>query len=174
MGFTDLLNSCREAGLEDPVVDDARSEFTVTIKRNHAADKKQIKKIKDSEIVLLLLENPTLSIEKLANKQQITVAALRTRINKFKDCGILKREGARKNGRWVFTSKFGGCAADGGILLKEQFEFDNDIVTRVQAYAEARGIPVSIAISELLGLGVNDPAFLKKLAHGNDALRKEA
>lgn len=173
-GFTDLLYSCRKAGLKDPVVDDSRSEVTVTIKRNRTADKKQIKEVKDSEIILLLLENPTLSIEKLANKQQITVSALRTRINKFKDCGILKREGARKNGKWVFTSKFGGCAADGGVLLKEQFEFDKDIVTRVQAYADARGVPVSIAISELLGLGVNDPAFLKKLAHGNDALRKEA
>ena len=34
--------------------------------------------------------------------------------------------------------------------------------------------PPFYLMSELLGLGVNDPAFLKKLAHGNDALRKEA
>ena len=171
-GFTDLLYSCRKAGLEDPIVDDSRSEFTVTIKRANVADKKQIKEVKDSEIILLLLENPTLSIEKLANKQQITVSALRTRINKFKDCGILKREGARKNGRWVLTPKFGGCAADGGVLLSEQFEFDKDIVAKVQSYADSRGIPVSIAISELLEAGVKDPAFVKKMPHGNTALRK--
>ena len=162
-GFTDLLYSCRKAGLADPVVDDSRSEFVLTIKRNpieaggkETTNKQQIKKIKNSDIVALIIENPTLSIEKLANKQQITVSALRTKIESFKRSGILKREGSRKNGRWVFTSKFGGCSADGDALIKEDMEFDRDLLDRVQGYADSRGIPVSVAIHELIASSVKD------------------
>ena len=162
-GFTDLLYSCRKAGLADPVVDDSRSEFVLTIKRNpievggkETTNKRQIKKIKSSDIVALIIENPTLSIEKLAKKQQITVSALRTKIESFKRAGILKREGSRKSGRWVFTSKFGGCSADGDALIKEDMEFDRDLLGRVQGYADSRGIPVSVAIHEIIAGSVKD------------------
>lgn len=138
-GFTDLLYSCRKAGLADPVVDNSRTEFVITIKRNpsgvggkETTNKQQIKKIKNSDIIALIVENPTLSIEKLAKKQQITVSMLRTKIESFKKLGILKRVGSRKNGRWVFTSKFGGCSADGDVLIKEAMELDRDIMDRVE------------------------------------------
>lgn len=29
---------------------------------------------------------------------------------------MLTREGAKKNGRWVLTDKFGGCDADGKVV----------------------------------------------------------
>ena len=162
-GFTDLLYSCRKAGLADPVVDDSRSEFVLTIKRNpsevggkETTNKQQIKKIKNSDIIALIVENPTLSIEKLAKKQQITISALRTKIESFKRSGILKREGSRKNGRGVFTSKFGGCSADGDVLINDAMALDRDLLDKVWGYADSRGIPVSVAIHELLVDGVKD------------------
>lgn len=74
-GFTDLLADCRAAGLPDPVFDDSRMEFTITIYR--PADKAQInadkpdvnvKLVKDEEIVAFIINNPTLSMQEYANK----------------------------------------------------------------------------------------------------------
>ena len=31
---------------------------------------------------------------------------------------MLTREGAKKNGRWVLTDKFGGCDADGNLVVR--------------------------------------------------------
>ena len=84
------------------------------------------------------------------------MSTLRTKIESFKRLGILKREGSRKNGRWVFTSKFGGCSADGDVLINDAMALDRDLLDKVWGYADSRGIPVSVAIHELLVDGVKD------------------
>lgn len=106
-GFTDLLADCRAAGLPDPVIDDSRMEFTITIyrpadKAQINADKPDAKLVKDEEIVAFIINNPTLSMQEYANKLQIKYSVLRGRIAKLKAKG-LRHEGPRKSGRWIFA-----------------------------------------------------------------------
>ena len=106
-GFTDLLADCRAAGLPDPVIDDSRMEFTITIyrpadKAQINADKTDVKPVKDEEIVAFIINNPTLSMQEYANKLQIKYSVLRGRIAKLKAKG-LRHEGPRKSGRGIFA-----------------------------------------------------------------------
>ena len=156
-GLTDLIHDCREAGLKDPEIDDSRSEFVITIWRpapcngcGEDANKLQIKKVKDSEIIVEILNFPHLSVSGLANKLQIKYSELRYRIDHLKDAGVLRREGARKNGRWVLTQKFDGCGADGQVIIKENVELEPSLYMKMQKLADQRGVPVEILMSEVI------------------------
>ena len=160
-GFTDMINDCRKAGLKDPEVDDSRQSFTITIWRpesgktsadggDGAANKKQIKQVNDAEIIALIQLYPYLSVAKLANKLQISRSRLRARLDSYRYEGVLIREGAKKNGRWKLTEKFGGCSADGELLLKLDVPLDPELVAKVQKVADARGVPLDIAMHEIL------------------------
>lgn len=161
-GLTDLIHDCRDAGLKDPEIDDSRSEFVITIWRPNSvatgtatANNPQINKVKDAEIIALMLRFPDLSVSGLANKLQIKYSELRYRINRLRDAGILKREGARKKGRWVLTPKFAGCAADGQAILNEEVELDPILYAEVQKVADSRGVPVEVVMSQLVHEAVN-------------------
>ena len=156
-GLTDLIHDCRAAGLKDPEIDDSHSEFVITIWRpNHVAagattaNNPQIRKVKDSEIIAIMLSFPNLSVAEIANKLQIKYSELRYRIDRLKDVGVLKREGSRKNGRWVVTPKFEGCTADGQVLLKEKVELDPVLEAELQNVADSRGVPVEIAMMQIV------------------------
>ena len=164
-GLTDLIHDCQAAGLKDPEIDDSRSEFVITIWRPSAsqtsdvtANNPQIRKVKDSEIITIMLSFPNLSVAEIANKLQIKYSELRYRIDKFKQVGILKREGARKNGRWVVTPKFEGCTADGQAIVKEMVELDPLLEAKLQKVADSRGVPVEIAMTQLIHEAVNKKA----------------
>ena len=155
-GFTDLVNDCRAAGLRDPVVDDSKSDFTVTIYRpliakakegQIRANKPQITNAKDADIIATIQKYPNLSISGLANKLQITGQKMRYRMEMLRHLGILRREGAKRNGRWVITSNFKGCSADGNLLIREEMPVDPELEMKFQKAADERGVPVSIAIS---------------------------
>ena len=105
--------------------------------------------MKDAEIIALMLSFPHLSIAGLANKLQIKYSELRYRIDMLKHAGILKREGARKNGRWVLTPEFAGCAADGQAICKIDLELAPELEARLEKIADKRGVPVEIAMSEI-------------------------
>ncbi len=111
--------------------------------------------MKDSEIIAIILSFPNLSVAGIANKLQIKYTELRYRIDQFKRVGILKREGARKNGRWVLTPKFVGCGADGQAILNEDVELDPLLYARLQKVADSRGVPVEIAMSQIVQEGLN-------------------
>ena len=64
--------------------------------------------------------------------------------------GILKREGARKNGRWVVTPKFEGCTADGQAIVKEMVELDPLLEAKLQKVADSRGVPVETVMSQIV------------------------
>lgn len=109
-GFTDLVADCRAAGLRDPEVDDSRTEFIVTIWRpadnvRGTADKKQIKSVKDDELVGFILNNPNYSIPQFADKLQIKESTMRAIIDRFKREKGLRHEGSRKAGYWTFVTK---------------------------------------------------------------------
>ena len=158
-GFTDLVNDCRAAGLRDPVVDDSKSDFTVTIYRpliakteggQRIANKPQIMKAKDADIISIIRKYPELSISGLANKLQITGQMMRYRMDLLRRFGILRREGAKRNGRWMITSAFQGCGADGGVLINERMPVAPGLEVKLQKLADERGVPASIVVSQIL------------------------
>ena len=160
-GFTDMINDCRKAGLKDPEVDDSRQSFTITIWRpestmsstNNAmgiANKRQIKSVKDAEIIAQIQLCPHLSIAKLANKLQISQARLRLRLDQFRRVGVLVREGAKKNGRWSISDKFGGCDADGNLLISIDVPLDPELEMKLQKVADARGVPLDVVMHEMV------------------------
>lgn len=156
-GLTDLIHDCRAAGLKDPEIDDSRSEFVITIWRPDSsaaeastANIPQIKKVKDSEIIAMMLSFPNLSVAGLANKLQIKYSELRYRIDQLKHSGILKREGARKSGRWVLTPEFAGCTADGQAICKLDLELDPELVAKLEVVADKRGVPVETVMSQIV------------------------
>ena len=161
-GLTDLIHDCRAAGLKDPEIDDSRSEFVITIWRPDssaagasAANNLQMKKVKDSEIIAEILSFPNLSVAGLANKLQIKYSELRYRIELLKRTGILKREGARKNGRWVLTPEFAGCAADGQAICKVDLELDPELVAKLEVATDKRGVPVETVMSQIVEKAVD-------------------
>lgn len=93
---------------------------------------------------------PHLSVAKLANKLQISQSRLRARLDVYRCDGVLLREGAKKNGRWKLTDKFGGCDADGNLIVRIDVPIDPEFEERVQKVADSRGVPVDIAMSEIL------------------------
>ena len=115
-----------------------------------AANKKQIKQVNDAEIIALIQLYPYLSVAKLANKLQISQARLRARLDSYRNDGVLTREGAKKNGRWVLTDKFGGCSADGNLLIKMDVPLDPELAMKLQKVADARGVPIEIAMHEIV------------------------
>lgn len=149
----------RAAGLRDPVVNDSKSDFTVTIYRpliakvkgeHGIANKPQIMKVKDADIIAVIQKYPELSISDLANKLQITGQMMRYRMDLLRQFGILRREGARRNGRWVITAAFQGCGADGDVLVNEQMPVDPELELKIQKLADERGVPASIVVSQIV------------------------
>ena len=119
--------------------------------RDATANNPQINGVKDSEIIAIILSFPNLSVAGIANKLQIKYTELRYRIDQFKRMGILKREGARKNGRWVLSPKFAGCGADGQAILNEKVGLDPLLYyARLQEIADSRGVPVETAMSQMI------------------------
>lgn len=160
-GFTDMINDCRKAGLKDPEVDDSRQSFTIKIWRAESAktstdnaggiaNKRQIKSVKDAEIIAQIQLYPHLSVAKLANKLQISQARLRLRLDRFRQAGVLVREGAKKNGRWSISDKFGGCDADGNLLISIGVPLDPELEKKLQKVADARGVPLDVVMREML------------------------
>lgn len=156
-GLTDLLEECKKKRLRTPLLEEMSGRFRIVIWRPSAsnvggatANNPQIKKVKDSEIIAIMLDFPHLSVAKLADKLQIKYQVLRYRLDQFKRVGILKREGARKNGRWVLTSKFAGYGADGQVIVNEELELDATVYTKLRKRAGARGVPVEDVVSQIV------------------------
>ena len=110
----------------------------------------QISKVKDSEIIAEILSFPNLSVVRMANKLQIKCTELRYRIDRLKRAGVLKREGARKNGRWVLTPKFAGCGSDGQAILNDEVELNPVLEAKLQKVADSRGVPVGIVMTQIV------------------------
>ena len=161
-GFTDLVNDCVQAGLGLPEMDMGHSGVTLTIHRNYDAgmsgtnngqirsNNGQIKFVTDAEIFALILKAPTLSIGAMAERLNMPSSTLRKRVDKFRAEGVLIREGARRKGRWLVTKNYAGCASDGTLLVGVDVPLSSDLATKVQEYADKRGIPLETAVYELV------------------------
>jgi ATP-dependent DNA helicase RecG len=57
------------------------------------------------KILLMIGENPKITAKELSEKVGITERNIKSNIKILKDIGMLEREGATKNGRWVVTKQ---------------------------------------------------------------------
>ena len=110
-GLNDLFDSCSEAGLRCPTIeaDDLhfrliiwRRESAVADKQQTNANKPQINHDKSTELIALIVENENYTIQQIANKMQISVAATRTHLERLKREKGLVHIGSKKTGHWEF------------------------------------------------------------------------
>ena len=89
------------------------SSFTVVLKNvNYIDTQTEIKNdtindtINDTQrkILLIINENPSITSNELSEQVGITERNIKANIKTLKDAGMLEREGARKNGRWVIKN----------------------------------------------------------------------
>ena len=107
-GTEDIINKCREHGLKTPefyqeedfrVVIWQRGENVPETSQN-VPETSQSVPDKETELLNLIKENPTISRDKLSEILGISVRQVRNITNKFKNYGILTREGV-DSGKWV-------------------------------------------------------------------------
>ena len=110
-GLNDLFDSCAGAGLRRPTIEANdlhfrliiwRRESAVADKQQINANKPQINHDKSTELIALIVENANYTIQQIANKMQISVAATRTHLERLKREKGLVRIGSKKTGHWEF------------------------------------------------------------------------
>ena len=104
-GFTDLVESCRSAGLSDPVVDDEHSGFVLTIWRKRTNLEVGITNREGSQkssqkILSILSSEPFLSTRELAERLMISRRAVAKHIAALQMSGELRRVGPDRGGHW--------------------------------------------------------------------------
>jgi ATP-dependent DNA helicase RecG len=59
--------------------------------------------INDKQLLLTLDENPSLTASDISERIGVSPRAIEKQIKKFKDLGVICRQGSRKNGLWIIN-----------------------------------------------------------------------
>ena len=59
--------------------------------------------INDKQLLLTLDENPSLTASDISERIGLSPRAIEKQIKKFKDLGVICRQGSRKNGLWIIN-----------------------------------------------------------------------
>jgi ATP-dependent DNA helicase RecG len=59
--------------------------------------------INDKQLLLTLDENPSLTASDISERIGLSPRAIEKQIKKFKDLGVIHRQGSRKNGLWIIN-----------------------------------------------------------------------
>lgn len=59
--------------------------------------------INDKQLLLTLDENPSLTASDISERMGVSTRAIEKQIKKFKDLGVICRQGSRKNGLWIIN-----------------------------------------------------------------------
>ena len=59
--------------------------------------------INDKQLLLTLDENPSLTASDISERMGVSPRAIEKQIKKFKDLGVICRQGSRKNGLWIIN-----------------------------------------------------------------------
>lgn len=57
----------------------------------------------DEKVLFILQNNPSISRKDLSNKLNVSDSSIKRLLNKLKDDGIIKREGSKRNGKWIIN-----------------------------------------------------------------------
>lgn len=110
-GIERITSACKEAGKPEPLFEASSSEITVTFyTRNNESFAEKfadefVEKFVENEnqrtILKLMLEQPTISAKKIAERIGMTPRGVQKNINALKNAGMVERVGAAKGGHWV-------------------------------------------------------------------------
>ena len=100
-GIPRIFRECQEYGLPTPELIDFDGDFRVNMYRN-TEDKKVTEKVteKENEVLLLLNENPSYTMIKLAEKLNISRKTIAVRLKKLREKGVIERVGSDRKGYW--------------------------------------------------------------------------
>ncbi len=96
-GILRIFRECQEYGLPKPELIDFDGDFRVNMYRN-TEDKKVTEK--ENEVLLLLNENPSYTMIKLAEKLNISRKTVAVRLKKLREKGVIERVGSDRTGYW--------------------------------------------------------------------------
>jgi len=114
--YYDAINASTNAGQSGPFIDFMLGEIYQTLKAHQGEplpttnDEFGIKfgikfGISDKQILLALHSAPSSTAAEIAQRIGISQRAVEKQMKKFKDLGIIRREGSRKNGLWVINNQ---------------------------------------------------------------------
>ena len=104
-GINKILNECEKANKTKPEFVMEGIIFQITF----ANDIKKISSInsglneKQKQILSMIEKNPDITTKELVISVQLTENAVYKNIKLLKEKGLIKREGAKKNGRWIIN-----------------------------------------------------------------------
>ena len=103
-GFHKMINGWKKQYGTSPVIEGDFDWYKMTFPLNRSIIKPTNKTTNKldihSEMLKLLVNNPTLSMVEIGQKLQITPYNVQYYINKLKEAGRIKRVGSKKTGRW--------------------------------------------------------------------------
>lgn len=96
-GIPRIFRECQEYGLPKPELIDFDGDFRVNMYRN-TEDKKVTEK--ENEVLLLLNENSSYTMIKLAEKLNISRKTVAVRLKKLREKGVIERVESDRKGYW--------------------------------------------------------------------------
>ena len=101
-----LVKQCLEKGLRSPDFESGNG-FNVIFWRNVEIEGGMTGGMTiigiQLEIVNLIRENPKISYKKMSDILKINISAIQKHINKLKNAGIIRRDGADFGGKWIIN-----------------------------------------------------------------------
>lgn len=77
-----------------------------TTKRSKTAEKKSVKKPKTKNLIInMMKENPSITMQQLAEKIGVTPKAIEKQIMRLRAVGTIQREGSNRSGTWKVIEK---------------------------------------------------------------------
>ena len=108
--YYDAINASTQAGQSGPFIDFMLGEIYQTLKAHQGAplpnanDEFGVKFGVNEKLVLsLLASNPSLSAGEIADRTGLSKRGIEKQLKKFKDLGVITRQGSDKNGLWIIN-----------------------------------------------------------------------
>ena len=108
--YYDAINASTQAGQSGPFIDFMLSEIYQTLKTHQGAplpnanDEFGVKfGVNEKQVLSLLASNPSLSAGEIADRIGLSKRGIEKQLKKFKDLGVITRQGSDKNGLWIIN-----------------------------------------------------------------------
>lgn len=106
-GVGRMVDACKEQGLMEPEYESSGGFVKIIFKRPYlGTTKKATGKTTEKtteKILRLMRENPFVTTAKLAQECGLTPDGIYFHTKRLREHGIIRREGSRKNGRWIVS-----------------------------------------------------------------------
>ena len=112
--YYDAINASTQAGQSGPFIDFMLSEIYQTLKAHQGAPLPNANDefgakfgvkfgVNEKQVLSLLASNPSLSAGEIADRIGLSKRGIEKQLKKFKDLGVITRQGSDKNGLWIIN-----------------------------------------------------------------------